>query len=379
MAGAFKKGGAALPVYKDEERKSWYVWFRYKDWSGTVRQHKKRGFAKKSEAVQYERDFLKKQNGSCDMAFGSMVELYMEDCQTRLRSTTYENKKYLIDSKVLPALKDLPVNAITPAVVRKWQNDLLDDEADYSPTYIKTINNQLSAIFNFAKRYYGLQVNPAAVAGSVGKKNAETMQFWTEAEFQTFAAAIVDKPASYAIFNTLFWTGMRSGELLALTLDDVSFDAKTISITKSYARLESEDIISPPKTPKSRRVITAPDFLLDILQDYAGRLYDYYSSERLFAYTKSYLHSEMARGSKKSGVKKIRVHDLRHSHASLLIELGFSPLLISERLGHENVETTLSTYAHLYPNKHGEVSDKLNTLFAPENGSKPAEKPDNFE
>lgn len=313
------------------------------------------------------------------MAFGSMVELYMEDCQTRLRSTTYENKKYLIDSKVLPALKDLPVNAITPAVVRKWQNDLLDDEADYSPTYIKTINNQLSAIFNFAKRYYGLQVNPAAVAGSVGKKNAETMQFWTEAEFQTFAAAIVDKPASYAIFNTLFWTGMRSGELLALTLDDVSFDAKTISITKSYARLESEDIISPPKTPKSRRVITAPDFLLDILQDYAGRLYDYYSSERLFAYTKSYLHSEMARGSKKSGVKKIRVHDLRHSHASLLIELGFSPLLISERLGHENVETTLSTYAHLYPNKHGEVSDKLNTLFAPENGSKPAEKPDNFE
>jgi len=373
------RGGAALPVYKDEERKSWYVWFRYKDWSGTVRQHKKRGFAKKSEAVQYERDFLKKQSGSCDMAFGSMVELYMEDCKTRLRSTTYESKKYLIDSKILPALKDLPVNAITPAVVRKWQNDLLNDEAEYSPTYIKTINNQLSAIFNFAKRYYGLGVNPAAVAGSVGKKNAEAMQFWTQDEFQRFAAAISDKPASYAIFNTLFWTGMRSGELLALTLEDVNFEAKTISITKSYARLEGKDVISPPKTPKSRRVITVPDFLLDILRDYADRLYDYDPSERLFAYTKYYLQSEMARGCKKSGVKKIRVHDLRHSHASLLIELGFSPLLISERLGHENVETTLSIYAHLYPNKHGEVSDKLNVLYTPENGQKSPEKSDNFE
>lgn len=353
-----------MPVYKDEERKTWYVWFRYKDWAGVVRQHKKRGFQKKSDAVQYERDFLKKQSGSCDMTFGSMVELYIEDCKSRLRSTTYESKKYLIESKILPTFKDLPVNAITAATVRKWQNELLDDDAEYSPTYLKTINNQLSAIFNFAKRYYGLGTNPVAVAGSIGKKNAEAMQFWTKDEFQLFIEAVSDKPASYAMFNTLFWTGMRSGELLALTLNDVNFEAKTISITKSYARIGGEDVISPPKTPKSRRVITVPDFLLDILNDYAGRLVDYEPSERLFEYTKHYLQSEMDRGCKKSGVKKIRVHDIRHSHASLLIELGFSPLLISERLGHENVETTLEIYAHLYPNKHGEVSSKLNELFS---------------
>lgn len=368
-----------MPVYKDEKRKTWYCAFRYKDWTGTTRQHKKRGFAKKSEAAQYERDFLKKLSGSCDMAFGSMVELYMEDCKTRLRSTTYEGKKYLIESKILPAFKDLPVTDITPATVRKWQNDLIDDESEYAPTYLKTINNQLSAIFNYAKRYYGLSINPAAVAGSIGKKNAESMQFWTQDEFQLFAAAVLDKPASFAIFNTLFWTGMRSGELLALTLDDVDFEVKTISITKSYARIGCKDVISPPKTPKSRRVITAPDFLLDIIQDYAGRLVDYEPSERLFEYTKHYLQSEMARGCKKSGVKKIRVHDIRHSHASLLIELGFSPLLISERLGHENVETTLETYAHLYPDKHGEVSSKLNTLYAPKNNPKTDKIPGNPE
>ncbi len=313
------------------------------------------------------------------MAFGSMVELYMEDCKSRLRPTTYEGKKYLIDSKILPTFKDLPVNAITAATVRKWQNELLDDEAECAPTYLKTINNQLSAIFNYAKRYYGLPVNPAAVAGSIGKKNAEAMQFWTKDEFQLFAAAVSDKPAAYAIFNTLFWTGMRSGKLLALTLDDVDFTAKTVSITKSYARMNSEDVISPPKTPKSRRVITVPDFLLDILEDYAGRLVDYEPSERLFEYTKHFLQNEMARGCKKSGVKKIRVHDVRHSHASLLIELGFSPLLISERLGHENVETTLEIYTHLYPDKHGEVSSKLNELFSPKINQKADRNPGNSE
>jgi len=363
-----------LPVYKDEKRKTWYCAFRYKDWTGTVRQHKKRGFAKRSDAVQYERDFFKKMSGSCDMSFGSMVEIYMEDCKTRLRPTTFENKKYLIETKILPVFKDKPLNSITPAMVRKWQNELMEDEAEYSPTYLKTINNQLSAIFNFARRYYGLSINPAAVAGSIGKKNAEAMQFWTRDEFRKFAAAISDKPASYAIFNTLFWTGMRSGELLALTLNDIDFEAKKISITKSFARVDGKDVISPPKTPKSRRVITAPRFLLAILKDYADRLVDYEPSDRLFEYTKHYLKSEMARGCKASGVKKIRIHDIRHSHASLLIELGFSPLLVSERLGHENVETTLETYAHLYPNKHGEVADKLDDLNEPLEPEKMAKK-----
>ncbi len=351
-----------MPVYKDEKRKTWYVSFYYTDWTGARRRKKKEGFKKKSDAQDYEREFIKKQGGGSDMAFGSMVEIYMEDCKTRLRPTTYENKKYLIDTKILPVFKDMPLNAITPATVRKWQNGLLEDEAEFAPTYLKTINNQLSAIFNYAKRYYGLPSNPAAVAGSIGKKNAEAMQFWTRDEFRRFAAAISDKPASYAIFNTLFWTGMRSGELLALTLDDVDFEAKKISISKSFARVEGEDVISPPKTPKSRRSITVPKFLLDILKDYAGRLVDYEPADRLFDYTKHFLANEMSRGCTFSGIKKIRIHDIRHSHASLLIELGFSALLVSERLGHENIETTLETYAHLYPNKHGEVASKLEDL-----------------
>lgn len=88
--------------------------------------------------------------------------------------------------------------------------------------------------------------------------------------------------------------------------------------------------------------------------------------QELFPVTKSYLHSEMTRGTKKSGIKRIRVHDLRHSHASMLIEEGFSALLISERLGHESIETTLQTYSHLYPNKQIEVANRLDQMNKPD-------------
>ncbi|HCB65334.1 MAG TPA: hypothetical protein DEP43_05155 [Ruminococcaceae bacterium] len=135
-----------------------------------------------------------------------------------------------------------------------------------------------------------------------------------------------------------------------------------IAITKTYTRLSGKDIISPPKTPKSERVVSIPAFLCDELRWYMGQLYGVGQGNRLFPFTKFFLEHEIVRGCKLSGVKKIRLHDIRHSHASLLIELGFSPLLIADRLGHEKVETTLNTYSHLWPHKQSEVAAKLQDL-----------------
>lgn len=351
-----------MPVYKDDTRNTWYASFYYTDWMGNKKRKKKEGFKTKKEAQDFEREFLNKAHASVDMAFGSLVELYMEDSQSRLKPTTLENKKYLIDLKVLPFFKDMPLNTINATTVRKWQNELISHENNYSQTYLKTINNQLSAIFNFAVKYYKLPSNPVRTCGSMGKKNADSMKFWTTEEFNKFIAAVEDKLLSKVVYEVMFWTGIRSGELLALTLNDFDLEAQTVSINKNYARMGSQDLILEPKTPKSKRVITIPRFLVDMVKDYASKLLEYEPDERLFQVTKSYLHSEMTRGSKKAKVKRIRVHDLRHSHASLLIEMGFSPLLISERLGHENIETTLQTYSHLYPNKHTEVADKLQQL-----------------
>ena len=350
-----------MPVYKDKKKGTWFASFYYTDWTGTRKKKKREGFKTQREAKAFEREYIKREEASCDMAFGSLVELYMSDCSTRLRATTYAGKEYLINTRILPTFKDMPINTITPATVRKWQNDLLASKQQYAPTYLKTINNQLSAIFNYAKKYYSLTSNPAAICGSIGKKHAESMQFWTLDEFKTVLSN-VENPTTKIMMEILFWTGMRSGELLALTMNDIDLADKYIHIRKSYARIGAKDIISEPKTPKSKRSITIPDFLCSDIQEYADRLYDYRPGDRLFELDKYHLHNEMKRICKKTGIKKIRVHDLRHSHASLLIELGFSPLLISERLGHENVQTTLQTYAHLYPNKHGEVAQKLDEL-----------------
>ena len=105
--------------------------------------------------------------------------------------------------------------------------------------------------------------------------------------------------------------------------------------------------------------LSVPDFVMNEVKKYMSKLYDLKDTDRVFPFTKSYINNAMARACKKSGVKKIRIHDIRHSHASYLINLGCAPLLISERLGHEKAQTTLSTYSHLYPNKPQEVVDMI--------------------
>lgn len=342
-----------MPVYKKEQTGTWFCKFCYTDWNGARKQKKKEGFKTKKEAQDFERDFLSKAAKSCDMRFSNMAQLYLEDCAPRLKPTTLFNKETMIRQKILPWFGDLPTSDITAATVRRWQNELM--EMGFSPTYLKAIHNQASAIFNFAVKYYRLDSNPCRLAGSMGKNRPAEMQIWTAEEFQHFLRAISNKPAAVAAFSMLFWTGLRSGELLALTREDFDFQAGTVSITKSFARQNRQDLVLPPKTPKSRRVVTLPDFLVQMMETYTADK----PEGRIFPQTKHFLFHEMERGCEKSGVRRIRVHDLRHSHASFLIEKGFSPLLIAERLGHENIQTTLQIYSHLYPNKQHEVAQMI--------------------
>ena len=350
-----------MKAEKDKKTGKWLIQYRYTDWQGKRRKSTKRGFATKREAEEWLRNFLITQKADFDMKFEDFWKIYCADMETRLREHTMRTKKYIVELKILPYFGNKRVNDITAADIRQWQNELI--KMGYSPTYLKTINNQLSAIFNYAVRYYDLKSNPCAKAGSMGKSKAEEMDFWTGEEFRRFIDSVMNKRLSYMAFMTLYWTGMRLGELLALNPKDVDLEKRTISITKSYQRLGKKDVITPPKTPKSKRVITIPEFLAADIKDYMDRLYDLQENDRLFPITKYYLEHEMQRGIKESGVKRIRVHDLRHSHASMLIELGFSPLEIANRLGHEKVETTLNTYAHLYPNKQTKLAERLDSEY----------------
>ena len=148
----------------------------------------------------------------------------------------------------------------------------------------------------------------------MGKKKNREMQFWTKEEYLKFAEVMMDKPLSFYAFEMLYWCGIREGELLALTPADFDFEKRTVSITKSYQRLNGQDLITTPKTEKSNRVIQMPQFLVDEIQDYLKQLYDIQSNNRMFTVTKSYLHHEMDRGAKEANIKRIRIHDLRHPY-----------------------------------------------------------------
>lgn len=351
-----------MPTYKNKERGTWYCKFNYRDAYGNIKQKKQSNFKTQREAKAFEIEFKNKAHANVDMKFSTLIELYLEHSQKHHKPTTIVTKTSKINNHILPYFKDMPLNTIEVNTIRHWQNDLISHENNYSPTHLRTLNKLLSAIFNFAVKYYKLPNNPVKQCDFIGKAQAETMDFWTFDEFKQFIAYMEPKPISKAIFNLLFYTGMREGELLALTLNDFDFNNQTVTVTKTYTRIKCIDYITEPKTPRSKRIITIPPFVCEIIKDYVSQLYDYKPHERLFDVSVGYLHNEMRRGCKESGVKKIRIHDLRHSHASLLIELSFNPLLISERLGHENIQTTLQTYSHLYPNKHDTVADKLQTL-----------------
>lgn len=350
----------AIPAYKDKQRGTWYASFYYTDWQGHRKKKIKRGFSRQKDAKAYEEEFLKQGARSCDMSFASLVELYLQDMEHRLKVTTMQNKRYLIESRVLPFFKDLPVNSITPAHVRKWQSGLLGEKL--APTYVKTINNQLSAIFNYACRYYGLSQNPARLAGSVGKKHADEMHFWTVEQFTEFVQHVPKLPGRTGL-SILFWTGLRIGELLALRTDDIDLEARTLTVNKNFQTVDGKELIMDPKTQRSRRVIPLPEKLCDEIREYEAALYEPDPDDRLFPYTKSYFHKQMEKGCAAAGMEKIRLHDLRHSHAALLIRLGTPILLVSERLGHEDIQTTLRTYGHLYPTAASETVQKLDDLM----------------
>lgn len=349
-----------MPAYKDAATNTWYANFYYTDWTGKKIHKKKRGFSKKKEALDFERNFLNKQSRGCDLTFSNLVDIYLEDMDSRLKASTMNNRKHMIRARILPYFENLKLEQITPADVRKWQTILLS--SDFSPTYIKAIHEQLSALFSYAVKYYNLSQNPCAIAGSIGKSKAKQMEFWTLDEFNQFIQ-FVDKEPTKVAFEMLFWTGIRIGELLALTQEDFNFEKNTVSITKSYQRLSGKDVITEPKTPKSNRTIPIPIQLSVKIQSYINSLPSYQSSDRLWTWTRKFLDTALISASKKAGLKKIRIHDLRHSHASLLIEMDTPILLVSERLGHENIKTTLQTYSHLYPTRQAEVASKLNNLM----------------
>ena len=268
-----------MAQYKDEARNTWYCKFSYQDWTGKRRQKLKRGFKTKRDAAAWERSFLEKQQGTPDMSFQSLYDLYAEDLDTHTRESTYRTRTCLIKKHILPFWRDKKLNEITPADVRSWQGEIKKTALSEHTQY--AANNYLSTMFNFAVKYYGLPSNPCRFVKTIGKIH-RSVNFWTVDEFRLFLPTVQD-PILRTALMTLFYTGIRCGELLALTVKDFDPQEKTITIRGTFHRFNQTDTITEPKTNNSRRVIPVPDFLAGELQSLIGKIYDPDPNERIFS------------------------------------------------------------------------------------------------
>lgn len=305
-----------MPVFKDEERGTYFVKCYYTDHTGARRQKKKRGFALKRDADAWEREFLATAAGSPAMPFRALCELFLEDKRVNAKAITYKTYRDILTAYSIPKFGSMPVNAITPAMLRSWQNELKaarkPDGSAYSPAYLNNIIICTSSVFGYAVRFHGLPSNPMRIAGNTAGHKVKSLNFWTKEEFDAFISTF-DAADPYRVpFLVLYYCGVRVGELLALTAGDIDGD-------------DPERVLFP------------------------------WGSTTIERHFREHIRA--------AGVRKIRLHDLRHSHASLLINLGASAVLVAERLGHENVSTTLNIYTHLFPSKQSEIAERLQEAF----------------
>lgn len=241
-----------MPVYYDETAKSWYCKFYYTDYTGAKKQKKKRGFKLQREAKEWERSFLERMQGTPDMTFQALYDLYIEDMSHRLRQSSIDGKKYVFKNRILPYFKDKPINQIQPVDIRNWQNEQIS--LGFSDAYLDRLQNALTAILNYAVNYYNLPMNQCKKASRMGKRT-RSMNFWTIEQYNRVLDQVTNISAHTAL-QILFYSGIRVGELLTLTLNDFDFQANTINITKTLLHKADNDLVTPPKTENGIRCIT---------------------------------------------------------------------------------------------------------------------------
>lgn len=345
-----------MPAYKNKTAGTWYVKFYYTAYDGEKRQKKKAGFALKREAEAYEREFLQLRAFQPDMPFKAFYDVFKRDTEPKLRPGTIQTRFYLAKNHILPYFGEMPLSSIDARTVTVWHNSII--EQGFSPTHQHKLHKHLSSVFNHAVRLYGLSVNPCRQAGAIGSmKPANEMVFWTLEEYQQVIANVDDIKARTAI-SLLYWSGMRKGELLALRWEDIDFTDNRITIDESYQRINGKQVVGKTKTGV-KRIIKMTQATMDDLAAYRKRIYDPAPRDFIFFWEKRFIEEGMRKARLAAGVKHIRVHDLRHSHASLLINHGVNIMLISKRLGHEKVSITLDTYSHLFPDKELELLDVM--------------------
>lgn len=274
-------------------------------------------------------------------------------------------KKNIFTKHIFPTFRNVRIDEITSDDIYHWQLAIKEAKSPqgkpFSEAYLRTIQCQLNSIINYANSKGYLKANPLADIKNMGVKD-KRVEFWTIDEYEKFAYQAMVDPEFYYCYEVLYWCGLREGEMLALTRNDIDFDARTIRVNKTLSQHHGKDIVSTPKTESSVRKVSIPDFLCDELKEYLALLYNNDPDERIFKCTKSTLTKHFRNYTELAGLKPITIHGLRHSHVSLLISKRYDIFEVSKRIGHKSVKTTQDTYGHLFDEVQKSIANDLDGM-----------------
>lgn len=355
-----------------KDGRKWIFQTRYKDLNGKIKKYKSKKFFTKKEAQEAERVFflnLDKYRPDNDMTFKDLYLAFYEYQEDKVKETTLHTYKDRM--RYMALLDNVKVKEFNLQHYELWRKKIL--EYNLSTRTRNYIYKFLKTIMNFGTKWYGLNFNhiyPKMTNFTDPNERKKEMKFWTFDEFNKFIS-VEDDLMYKTFFKTLYFCGLRKGEIRALNWHDIDFKNNTLSVNKGISDNVNGKryIISSPKTPTSNRTLPLPKDVINDLKELKEYYIDFTNfKEEWFVFGGSLpigddsIRRRKNNNCKLAGVKEIRIHDFRHSCASLLISQGADITMVAKFLGHSKIDETLNTYSHMFQNKLTNIISIIDNL-----------------
>ncbi len=354
-------------IYKDAKRGTYYFRIKYYDRTNKRKEIKKSGFKQRKEALKKCNEIMDELEcvGQINkLPFDKLVDEYIEWYSARRKSSSVKALKTHTNNHLLPYFKSMDVFNMTTQDVMKFQNTKLKE--GHSGEYLKKMHVFLVSLLNHAMKFHDLKQNVASLVGNFEIESNKRLNYWTLEQFNQFYEALATQQQKL-FFKLLFYSGARKGEIRALTWRDINYDDEFIHINKTDYHGE----VTAPKTKSAIRDIYLPTHMMNDIKDYLnwykentiykddyvlfGTFFKAYSEstiDRWFTTALKVLDDQLPDG---QTFPRIVIHELRHSHASMLVNHGASIMVIAQRLGHADSNEVYNRYGHLYPSTQKEI------------------------
>lgn len=384
-----------MAVFKDKNKTSdgrcWYFKVYKKDFNGNNKAYKSKRYLTKKEAQEEEALFIMKRDNPINKPFSLVARAYLEDLYKIRKESTVFSYENAYKNQIEPYLGHLNIADINISTINEWRSTVTNKGLKLE--YLNKLHNIVNSIFNYAMKNFGLSFNPESVCGRFQQKKDEVIN--DEEKIRTISyndfnelISVIDNLTWKTFFVFLYYTGMRKGEIQALSWKDIDFNENLITVNKTLS-IKTKELYKITSTKNSlNRKVKMSDVLIKQLTEYKNEMMKFSDySENWFVFgcsrfmpettiaRKKHLYFDVLNKDRNKKIHEITIHEFRHSHVSLLAEEYIKKcnslhieadmykffLMMSKRMGH-TVDVMMKTYMHLVPSVQNEIVDILNNL-----------------